>query len=174
MLHGLRLWENLIGRHHQDGGIHHRRAIEHGREEGVMPWAVDEGEMPLEPHGAGRAGVGFALTRGVWAWAYRVRRGGGVEAATVGALPELEVGVPELDGAIAFHLCAALASGDPRKPPNEGALAMGDMPDDPDIDCSLFRRRAIEMSKCRSLFLVPRSGRGGVGSLQLFWVEIEL
>ena len=51
MLSSLRLRIGLVTGHKEQGCVHDGRTSEHGRHEGIMTWAIDKGDVPIEDKG---------------------------------------------------------------------------------------------------------------------------
>ena len=128
VLGGLRLRTGLVTRDEQKRAIHDGGAVEHGRHENIVPWAVDEGHVPheghllvLEPRDGARRGVGHRAA--VRAVAVRPR------ARVVFALVDLRVCVAELDRDVAFELVLEADGLDAGDGLDDGGLTVRDVAD---------------------------------------------
>ena len=100
---GRRLRARLVPRHEEQGAVHHRRAVEHGGHQDVVPRAIHERHVAHELHLFVLETRHLAIRRvrhraAVRAVARRTR------TRVVLALVDLGVGVPELDGDVALEL----------------------------------------------------------------------
>mmetsp|Transcript_26170 Transcript_26170/g.53598 ORF Transcript_26170/g.53598 Transcript_26170/m.53598 type:complete len:270 (+) Transcript_26170:912-1721(+) len=149
VLGGLGLGAGFVAGDQEEGGVHHRGAVEHRGHQNVVAGTVDEGDVAAEAVGDARRlvceSVGMGGAPGGVEPSLLLRLVVVLPLVAVGlggegiSLVDLGVGVPELDGDVPLQLVLETDGLNAADGLHDGGLAVGDVADGADIDGRLPR-----------------------------------
>mmetsp|Transcript_11967 Transcript_11967/g.26986 ORF Transcript_11967/g.26986 Transcript_11967/m.26986 type:complete len:692 (+) Transcript_11967:117-2192(+) len=149
VLRGLRLRAGLVSGHEQEGGVHDRRSVEHGRHQNVVPGAIDEGNVAAQPEIDTGNGIDEFVGVG--------GSPGGVETTLFAlgvSLVDFGVGVTQFDGDVAFQFVFESNGLDTADRLDDRRFSVGHVTDCSDVDRCLARNHI--RTQCRQFSGIHR------------------